>query len=109
MVPDRPRSEPGSDLISLRPLGRTGVGSSLLPTPVLNHEKEKDLVSPQPLKSDKFVPPHLRPGFVPREERLGVEFGRFRDNGRPKSGGHERMRRVAASDTSFGNRPSSSG
>ena len=58
-------------------------------------------------KSDKFVPPHLRPGFVGREERPGPEvfrgkevgqrqqqqfFGspdRFVEEGRPKSGGYE--------------------
>lgn len=107
--PDRPRSKPGSDSISLRPLGRTGVGSALLPTPNLNHEKEKDLGS---LKPNKFVPPHLRPGFVPREEHARPELGRFRENLRPKSGGgNERMRRVGVvgSDSSFENRPSTSG
>ncbi|KAK2370695.1 hypothetical protein QL285_083720 [Trifolium repens] len=110
-VPDRPRSEPGSDSISLRPLGRTGTGSALLPTPVVNGEKEKELGSPPKLvKTDKFVPPHLRPGFVPREERVGPELGRFRENLRPKSGGgHERIRRVAGSEPGFGNRPNSSG
>ncbi|XP_045805116.1 uncharacterized protein DDB_G0292186-like [Trifolium pratense] len=106
-VPDRPRSEPGSDSISLRPLGKTGTGSALLPSPVVNGEKQKELGSP---KTDKFVPPHLRPGFVPREERVGPELGRFRENLRPKSGGgHERNRRVGGSDPGFGNRPNSSG
>ncbi|KEH39202.1 hypothetical protein MtrunA17_Chr2g0325031 [Medicago truncatula] len=96
---DRPRSQPGPDSISLRPLGRTGsLSSGLLPNPVLNGEKEKSL----PVKSGKFVPPHLRPGFVPREECL-------RENLRPKSGGNERMRKVSGSDTGFGNRPNSSG
>ncbi|CAI8583208.1 unnamed protein product [Vicia faba] len=105
--PDRPRSEPGSDSISLRPLGRTGVASSpLLPTPNLNQGKEKDLGS---LKPNKFVPPHLRPGFVPREEHARPELGRFRENLRPKSGGNERMRRIGVSDSSFKHRPSSSG
>ncbi|KAK2424649.1 hypothetical protein QL285_034989 [Trifolium repens] len=110
-VPDRPRSEPGSDSISLRPLGRTGTGSALLPTPVVNGEKEKELGSPSKLvKTNKFVPPHLRPGFVPREEPVGPELGRFRENLRPKSGGgHERIRRVAGSEPGFGNRPNSSG
>ncbi|CAK8536364.1 unnamed protein product [Lathyrus sativus] len=104
--PDRPRSEPVPDSISLRPLGRTGAGSPLLPTPNLNHEKEKNLGS---LKPNKFIPPHLRPGFVPREEPPKPELGRFRENLRPKSGGNERMRRVGVSDSSFHNRPSSSG
>lgn len=108
-IPDRPRSEPGSDAISLRPLGRTGAGSPLSSTPAPNHDKDKDLPSPQPPKSNKFVPPHLRPGFVPREERLGPEPGRVRENGRPRSGGHERMRRGGGSDMGRGNRPNSSG
>lgn len=108
-----PRSEPGSDAISLRPLGRTGTASSSLASvPVVavsNHDK--DLPSPQPPKTDKFVPPHLRPGFVPREDTLGPELGR--PNGRPKSGGgQERMRRVGPSDAGIlgrGSRPNSSG
>lgn len=63
----QPDSEP--DSISLRPQGRTGTGpllnsSSPLPSPV----------SPSPSKSDRFVPPHLRHGFVGREEKPGSEF-----------------------------------
>ncbi|XP_027342542.1 serine/arginine repetitive matrix protein 2 [Abrus precatorius] len=111
-LPDQPPSEPGSEAISLRPLGRTGTGSSLSSVSVLNHDKEKDLPSPQPPKTDKFVPPHLRPGFVPREEGPGPEPVRFRENGRPKSGGHERMRKGGGPDVGIvgrGNRPSSSG
>lgn len=131
-VPDRcSRSEPGSDAISLRPLGRTGAGSSVL-SPVFSQEKDKDFpvpdVSPKP---DKFVPPHLRPGFVGKEERPGPEVIRTREagqkhtgspvmygeNSRPKSGGgYERMTRGGESDLgttirprSRGNRPSSSG
>ncbi|KAI3764089.1 hypothetical protein L2E82_14090 [Cichorium intybus] len=54
-----------SDSISLRPLGRTG--SSIFP-PV----QGKDLsVSP---KTNKFVPPHLRPGFHGREEKPQPEI-----------------------------------
>ncbi|KAF7805985.1 proline-rich receptor-like protein kinase PERK9 [Senna tora] len=130
-VPDQPHSEPGSDsnAISLRPLGRTGTGSSLSSSPVLNCEKDKEL--PPPLispKPDKFVPPHLRPGFVRREEKSAPDVvrsrqqghvgsaGRYMEDGRPKSGGYERMRRGGASDvgvlsrpTSSGSRPSSSG
>ncbi|XP_061363663.1 uncharacterized protein LOC133307208 [Gastrolobium bilobum] len=112
-VPDQTRSEPGSDAISLRPLGRTGTGSSFSSSPVLNHDKDKDLPSPQPPKPDKFVPPHLRPGFVRREDGPGPEMGRSREDRRPKSGGvYERMRRVGGSDIGImgrGNRPSSSG
>lgn len=108
--PVQARPEPGSDAISLRPLGRTGTTSPLssLPVPI---NPDKDLPSPQP-KTNKFVPPHLRPGFVPREEAPGPES--LRPNGRPKSGGgHERMRRPVASDApgimGRGSRPSSSG
>ncbi|XP_020229400.1 extensin [Cajanus cajan] len=108
--PVQARPAPGSDAISLRPLGRTGTTSPLssLPVPI---NPDKDLPSPQP-KTNKFVPPHLRPGFVPREEAPGPES--LRPNGRPKSGGgHERMRRPVASDApgimGRGSRPSSSG
>ncbi|XP_057455567.1 uncharacterized protein LOC130746842 [Lotus japonicus] len=101
-APDHPRPEPGSDAISLRPLGRTGSGPSLA---VPNQEKDRELPSPrQPLKPNKFVPPHLRPGYVPKEDP-----GRFGENGRPKSGGLERMRRGGGSDVGRGVRPSSSG
>ncbi|CAJ1956653.1 unnamed protein product [Sphenostylis stenocarpa] len=103
------RSEPGSDSISLRPLGRTGTTSSLSSLPVLNHDI-KDLPSPQP-KTDKFVPPHLRPGFVPREETPPGPDS-LRPNGRPKSGGgQERMRRGGPDAGIMGrrSRPSSSG
>lgn len=108
-VPDRPRSEPGSDPISLRPLARTEAGSSLSTSPVLNHDKDKDLPISPPSKPGKFVPPHLRPGFVPRVELPGPEPGRFRENGRPKSGGQERMRRGVGLDMGRVNRPNSSG
>lgn len=123
-VADQPRSDSSSDAISLRPLGRTGTGSSLS-SPVLNYDRDKEMppalpvVSPKP---DKFVPPHLRPGFVPKEEKPGPELGRghrqqghagspgrYVENGRPKSGGYERMRRVGVSDMGMMNRPRSSG
>ncbi|KAK7335468.1 hypothetical protein VNO80_27321 [Phaseolus coccineus] len=105
----RDRSEPPPDAISLRPLGRTGTASPLSSLPVINHDN-KDLPSPQP-KTDKFVPPHLRPGFVPREETPPGP-GSLRPNGRPKSGGgQERMRRGGpdAGIMGHGSRPSSSG
>ncbi|CAK7322554.1 unnamed protein product [Dovyalis caffra] len=133
-IPVQTGSEPESDRISLRPLGRTGSGS-IGSSPLLGQEKQKEvgaiLGSPKP---DKFVPPHLRPGFVGREERPGPEvfrgkevgqrhqqqgyFGspvRFGEDGRPKSGGYERMRGDESNlgfvnkPTSSGSRPSSSG
>ncbi|ESW21790.1 hypothetical protein PHAVU_005G099400 [Phaseolus vulgaris] len=104
------RSEPPPDAISLRPLGRTGTASPLSSLPVINHDN-KDLPSPQP-KTNKFVPPHLRPGFVPREETPPGP-GSLRPNGRPKSGGggQERLRRGGpdAGIMGHGSRPSSSG
>ncbi|KAF9670346.1 hypothetical protein SADUNF_Sadunf13G0058800 [Salix dunnii] len=135
-IPARTGFEPESDRISLRPLGRTGVGS-IVSSPVRGQETQKEVGftvgSPKP---DKFVPPHLRPGFVGREERPGPEVfrgkeagqrqqqqqqqffgstGRFGGDGRPKSGGYETMRRGDESNLGFvrpsssGNRPSSSG
>ncbi|KAJ8747530.1 hypothetical protein K2173_014337 [Erythroxylum novogranatense] len=75
------------------------------------------VVSPKP---DKFLPPHLRPGFSGKEERPGPEVlrqpqgsgskGRHEENGRPKSGGgYERMRRTGDSYLGFIHRPRSSG
>ncbi|XP_021290906.1 uncharacterized protein LOC110421605 [Herrania umbratica] len=119
-------SDPAPDQISLRPLGRTGSGISI---PVQEREKEVVPVSVSP-KPDRFVPPHLRPGFVGREERPGPQVfrgreqsqkhfgspGRYGEDGRPKSGGYEKMRGGGESDLgwtdrprSSGNRPSSSG
>ncbi|MED6108626.1 hypothetical protein PIB30_025934 [Stylosanthes scabra] len=136
-VPDQPRSQPDSDAISLRPQGRTGSGP-VLSSPTLK-DRPVHVDSPPPLispKPDKFVPPHLRPGYVPRVEEAppGPELGRGRDlgyrrgahagsagkfgeDGRPKSGGYERIRRAGGSDvgpmgrprSSGGSRPSSSG
>ncbi|XP_028807862.1 uncharacterized protein LOC114762535 [Neltuma alba] len=122
-APDQPQSQPGSDTneISLRPLGRTGTGSSLS-SPIVNCEKDADipspLVSPKP---GKFVPPHLRPGFVSKEEKIGPDVvrsrqqghaglrGRYAEDARPKSGGYERMRGGDAFDTGTMRRPTSSG
>lgn len=127
-LPAQNCSEPELDPISLRPLGRTGTGSALpSPVPVLDRDK-KALFAVMSPKPDKFVPPHLRPGFAGREERpaLGVRGepvprqqgyhgspGRYAEDGRPKSGGYEGMKRGGQADlnrtSSFGNRPSSSG
>ncbi|OIT00155.1 PREDICTED: uncharacterized protein LOC109228717 [Nicotiana attenuata] len=130
--PDQSRAE--SDSISLRPQGRTGSGptTTLSSSPV---NPPSPLQSPLP-KSNRFVPPHLRPGFVGREEKpvpdgqgvrarpevgpgphrqgghLGSSPNRYGENGRPKSGGgYERMRRGfgEADAVDFMNRPSSSG
>lgn len=133
--PTSPTPDQTSDSISLRPLGRTGSGSSISPittNPVLL-DKERDLsVSSKP---DKFVPPHLRPGYLCKEEKPGPEFnkqqpvsGRFRDfggyrqgqfgygeEGRPKSGGggYDKVKRGGTATGGFGqvemNRPGSSG
>lgn len=84
-------------------------------------------------KPEKFVPPHLRAGFVGKEERpvnVGIrsreanqrQYGnygppsRYGEDGRPKSGGgYERMGGAGGAGPmmnrprSSGNRPSSSG
>ncbi|KAA8524306.1 hypothetical protein F0562_010729 [Nyssa sinensis] len=127
-IPDQTRFE--SDSISLRPLGRTGSGPSISLIPSTSPKPDKEL-PPSP-KLDRFVPPHLRPGFVGREERLVPEFqkqpgvrsrefgvhgqghfgspNRHGEDGRPKSGGgYERMRMVGDSDLMEMNRPASSG
>lgn len=118
------------DLISLRPQGRTGSGSPIVLSP---RNPPSPLGSPV-FKSNRFVPPHLRPGFAGQEERPGSEifkggqgiekghFGspnRYVEDGRPKSGGgYERMRRnggeansgdVLSRPGSSGARPRSSG
>jgi len=111
------------DPISLRPLGRTGLGPILTPSPLTLPKADKDYSpSPSP-KSGRFVPPHLRPGFVGREEKPGPQQGvrsrEYGENGRPKSGGgYEGVVMRGAGDKdllemnrpgSSGNRPSSSG
>ena len=124
--PIRPVSAP--DSISLRPQGRTGSA------PVVNSPSPlPSPVSPLPSKSDRFVPPHLRPGFVGKEEKPGSELlkggfkgkpdfrgprpgqvqdlGHYRSetgNGRPKSGGgYEPV--IRGRELSDINRPVSSG
>ncbi|XP_068657886.1 uncharacterized protein [Aristolochia californica] len=127
--------------ISLRPLGRTDSSSTVSPHPIkdeTDHLKlgDKELRDSQPVtlpKPEPFVPPHLRPGFVGREEKIGQDrekqgfrqrdgnfsFGqghaREGEDGRPKSGGYyEGMNRVGLDSDrnrpcSIGNRPSSGG
>ncbi|KAK4787747.1 hypothetical protein SAY86_011580 [Trapa natans] len=71
-VSDQAQNLPVSDPISLRPLGRTGPSSPLpSPAPVLESDREvlPPITSPKP---DRFVPPHLRPGFAGKEERPEV-------------------------------------
>ncbi|KAL4586415.1 hypothetical protein LXL04_011051 [Taraxacum kok-saghyz] len=83
-----------SDSISLRPLGRTGSGQPL-PSPIFPPVQVKD--SPLSPKTNKFVPPHLRPGFHGREEKPESQIPNIRqsplkspiyreEEGRPKSG-----------------------
>ncbi|KAK1425449.1 hypothetical protein QVD17_20801 [Tagetes erecta] len=114
-----------SDSISLRPLGRTGSPSpSLLqsPSPSLLQSSLPDLSVKVSPKTNKFVPPHLRPGFNGREDKPEIQIqnqkqNRFRqsvEEGRPKSGGgyergrggFEAMNRPRSSGS---NRPYSSG
>ncbi|GAB4859623.1 hypothetical protein Ancab_011097 [Ancistrocladus abbreviatus] len=121
---DQARFEP--DTISLRPLGKTGSGHSPSLSS-LGRETEGPPPSVMP-KSDKFIPPHLRPGFVAKQQRPVPEFRmagncgspvrRYEEDRRPKSGGgYERNRRSEGeSDLSDmnqhrfgGSRPSSSG
>ncbi|KAK9051236.1 hypothetical protein SSX86_027862 [Deinandra increscens subsp. villosa] len=117
--PDRTPIEP--DSISLRPLGRTGSATPLpLPLP-LPH-----LIVPVSPKGNKFVPPHLRPGFHGREEKpepeiagSGPSGARLSlrqspiyhvEEGRPKSGGgYERGRGGFEANSVAVNRPRSSG
>ncbi|KVI04303.1 putative proline-rich receptor-like protein kinase PERK11 [Cynara cardunculus var. scolymus] len=106
------------DTISLRPLGRTGSGPPLSPLASSPSGQNKNLpISP---KTNKFVPPHLRPGFLGREEKPGVDQrSNLRqgpnydgEEGRPKTGGgYERMDTVGINRSrSIGsNRPNSSG
>ncbi|TXG55085.1 hypothetical protein EZV62_020341 [Acer yangbiense] len=120
-IPDRTRPGPAPDQISLRPLGHTGTGPEHF-SPIPGQERDKEVVaivgSP---KTGKFVPPHLRPGFAGREEKPVPEVsrssgqkyfgspGRYGEDGRPKSGGYERMGRGGDSDLGLMNRPRSSG
>ncbi|XP_010516006.1 PREDICTED: proline-rich receptor-like protein kinase PERK2 [Camelina sativa] len=123
MISDQAVSDPDPNQISLRPLGHTGPGSSLS-FPVRTPEKVLDVPPPAPLmsmspKPNKFVPPHLRPGFVRKDEKPRLDsnpnlnqeqprqgyFG-YGQTGRPKSGGYERIR---TDPRSTGNRPGTSG
>ncbi|XWS63452.1 hypothetical protein CRYUN_Cryun06bG0098300 [Craigia yunnanensis] len=104
-APDQaPLSNPAPDQISLRPLGRTEFEIS-----IPDQEREKKVVPVTGLlKPDRFIPPHLRPGFVGKEEKPGPEVFRGREqgqkhfcsprrygeDGRPKSGGNERSKEV---------------
>ncbi|XP_022969241.1 uncharacterized protein LOC111468300 isoform X1 [Cucurbita maxima] len=135
-VADQTHPQCESDSISLRPLGRTGTGA-IAPSPIPNLEKDKEIPPPTVTlhKPEKFVPPHLRAGFVGKEERpvnVGIRSreanqrqygnygspGRYGEDGRPKSGGaNERMNGAGEADQgemvnrprSSGNRPNSSG
>lgn len=131
-VSDQTGSE--QDSISLRPQGRTGSGSPIVLSPLPSPGNPPSPLGSPVCKSNRFIPPHLRPGFVGQEERPGLgivkggqgrekgEFGspnRYVEEGRPKSGGgYERMRRnggeansgdVLSRPGSSGARPRSSG
>lgn len=108
--PTRLDSNLSSDSISLRPLGSTG-GSGGLP-------RDLCFVTAKP---DKFVPPHLRPGYICKEEKpvevvknkeFSSGYRKFGEEGsRPKSGGgvgYDRMRR-GSTGPDFVFRPGSSG
>ncbi|KAF7141839.1 hypothetical protein RHSIM_Rhsim06G0135700 [Rhododendron simsii] len=81
--PQLQQSPTTPDPISLRPLGRTGSGSTLIPSPLTLPKPDREYSpspSPSP-KSGRFVPPHLRPGFAGREEKPGPQQGaRSREN-----------------------------
>ncbi|KAL5730552.1 hypothetical protein ACHQM5_003358 [Ranunculus cassubicifolius] len=128
-----PNPNPSSTTISLRPLGRTGSSSLTTSSPSpLTTTIAQERPSVVSVKPEPFVPPHLRPGFVKKEEKFEqnvqrnhqglrsreigygqVQYGSqsgYNENGRPKSGGgYERMRRGGESDLREVNRPSSSG
>ncbi|KAI4325137.1 hypothetical protein MLD38_030560 [Melastoma candidum] len=71
--PLRPvRGQPDEDPVSLCPVNPP-------PTPLPSSS-----LLPLPNKLDRFVPPHLRPGFLGKEERPEEALIR------PKSGGHDR-------------------
>lgn len=70
---------PEPDSISLRPKGRTGSA------PVLSSPPLPSPVSPLP---SKFVPPHLRPGFVGKEEKPGSELVKGGFKPKPDFRGH---------------------
>ncbi|KAK8616047.1 hypothetical protein V6N13_017613 [Hibiscus sabdariffa] len=69
-VPDQP---PSSDQISLRP----GSGISITGP----EKKKKEGVFVSGVKSDRFVPPHLRPGFAGKEEKPEPKVLRGRETG----------------------------
>lgn len=115
-----------SDSISLRPLGRTGLGQPL-PSSIFPPVQSKD--SPISPRTNKFVPPHLRPGFHGREEKPESQIQKQSgfcppnirqiplkspinrgEEGRPKSGGgYERVRGGFEVNSAAMNRPRSSG
>ncbi|XP_004303154.1 PREDICTED: uncharacterized protein LOC101295540 isoform 3 [Fragaria vesca subsp. vesca] len=128
LVLTRPISKPKPDPTPLSPQQlppqiRSGSGSTVSP-PVLSQGRDKKATvlvsSPKP---DKFVPPHLRPGFVAKEDRPGPDvirpreaghkhfrpLDRFWEDGRPKSGGDSNLGTMNRPRSSGWNRPSSSG
>lgn len=105
-IADQPKSEPLTDQISLRPLGGTGTGLERFSP----NEKQKTMeigsVTVGSPKTGKFVPPHLRPGFVGKEEKPALPVTRSKIQkyvGSP--GGYDRT----AADMGLMNRSKSSG
>ncbi|XP_010689773.2 uncharacterized protein LOC104903437 [Beta vulgaris subsp. vulgaris] len=71
-----------SNSISLRPQGNTGGTPGFQERDNNNNNSKADHPSPSPSpKSNKFVPPHLRPGFVAKEVTAVVP-----DSNKPKQG-----------------------
>lgn len=125
-LPSSPPPKPASDLTH-SPKGKTGSPSSSFPTLERAVRDPPSPASAPPLspRSDKFVPPHLRPGFVVRDQkpipselqwpvgvgdrpgslRPGSAHGyygspnRNRQDGRPMSGGGGRIRGYGGGDS----------
>ncbi|KAF8391293.1 hypothetical protein HHK36_023595 [Tetracentron sinense] len=110
--PPQPKPDPDPTLSEPNPVSLRSSSSSSPSTTIVSQERDRESPPSIPFsKPEAFVPPHLRPGFVGREERFGLdgqrqsgfrarEIGagigqhgspsRYGEEGRPKSGGYER-------------------